>query len=180
MRYVWMEVMPDEYKNMRSFNKHVAMVSYGDDNLINISDAVIEFFNQITIAAGYEKLGMIYTDESKSGDMVPYRRLEECNYLKRGFVFSEDEMKWLAPLDLSTILEMTNWIRGDDDPLECTLVNVETSIYELSYHGEEVYDFWKRKYFNACKSLARMPHIPLYREIREEEMRKYGAMHPLC
>jgi hypothetical protein len=28
--------------------------------------------------------------------------------------------------------------------------------------------------------LARMPHIPLYREIREEEMRKYGAMHPLC
>jgi hypothetical protein len=115
MRYVWLTVMPREYQTMKAFNEHVAMVSYGDDNCVNISDAVIDRFNQLTIAKGYEEMGMTYTDETKSGDMVPYRSIDEIGYLKRSFKWNADEHQFVAPLELSVVLEMINWVRGDFD-----------------------------------------------------------------
>lgn len=177
MRYVWMEMMPIHLKSMRDFNTHVAMVSYGDDNVVNISDEVIDLFNQITIAEGYSKIGMTYTDESKSGQMVPFRTLKECGYLKRGFVYSEEEMQWIAPLEMTTILEMTNWVRGDEDRLESTLVNIETSAFELSLHGKDVYDTWIPIYNAACRDLPKLPFLPTFAEQRENEMRKHGRLN---
>lgn len=176
MRYVWQEVVPRELSGMRHFNEHVAMVSYGDDNLINISDDVIEHFNQLTIARGYEKIGMKYTDEAKSGEMVAYRTLEECSYLKRGFLWDEEEGQYQAPLDFGTILEMTNWIRRDLDEEASTIANVETSYFELHLHGREVFERWRPRYWEACRSLLQKPCLPLYEELRSDELRKQGRL----
>jgi hypothetical protein len=177
MRYVWMTVVPPRLRMMRHFNHHVAMVSYGDDNLVNISDEVIDVFNQLTIAEGYEKIGMKYTDESKSGNMVAYRTLQECAYLKRGFLWDEEEMQWLAPLDFGTILEMTNWIRKDLDPEAATISNLETSHFELHLHGKEFFETWSPRYWNACKHLEQKPRLPTYIELRYDEERKQGRFY---
>jgi hypothetical protein len=146
VRYVWMLVAPADFRTMKAFNANVAMVSYGDDNCINISDEVSEFFNQLTIADGYEQIGMVYTDELKSGEMVPYRTLSEITYLKRAFKWDEEEHQYLAPLDLGVVLEMINWVRGDFDLEERTIENMETSAFELSLHGREVFEHWIGKY----------------------------------
>jgi hypothetical protein len=172
-----MTVVPPRLRMMRHFNHHVAMVSYGDDNLVNISDEVIDVFNQLTIAEGYEKIGMKYTDESKSGNMVAYRTLQECAYLKRGFLWDEEEMQWLAPLDFGTILEMTNWIRKDLDPEAATISNLETSHFELHLHGKEFFETWSPRYWNACKHLEQKPRLPTYIELRYDEERKQGRFY---
>jgi hypothetical protein len=180
MRYVWLTVMPEEYCTMKAFNEHVAMVSYGDDNCVNISDAVIDRFNQLTIAEGYREMGMTYTDEAKSGDMIPYRSIGEISYLKRGFQWDEDEHQYIAPLDLSVVLEMTNWVKGDFDHEERTIENMETSAFELSLHGRKIFEQWIGKYKQAARGFQMRPLFLTYDEYRFVEAKKYGRLAAAC
>jgi len=180
MRYVWLTVMPEEYCTMKAFNEHVAMVSYGDDNCVNISDAVIDHFNQLTIAEGYKEMGMTYTDEAKSGAMIPYRSIGEISYLKRGFQWDEDEHQYIAPLDLSVVLEMTNWVKGDFDHEERTIENMETSAFELSLHGREIFEQWIEKYKQAARGFQMRPLFLTYDEYRFVEAKKYGRLAAAC
>jgi preprotein translocase subunit YajC len=179
MRYCWMVVFQKEpiMQSMKMFNKHVAMVSYGDDNVVNISDDICEKFNQLTIAEAYATLGMVYTDEGKSGEMVKYRDIENVAYLKRKFVWSSDEMIWLAPLAMETVLEMTNWIRGDLNQEASTVENMETSAFELSIHGKKIFDEWIPKYVSASRTFAERPKFLTYNEYRHSEAVKYGRLN---
>ena len=176
MRYVWMSVMPQEYQTMRAFNKHVSMVSYGDDNCVNISDEVIELFNQLTIADGYAAIGMTYTDEEKSGVMIPHRTISEISYLKRRFVWDEREHQFLAPLDIGVVLEMVNWVRGDFDHEERTTDNLETSAFELSLHGKETFAHWTAQYREASRNFVNRPQFLTFDEYRTVEAQKYGRL----
>lgn len=180
MRYVWLTVMPEEYCTMKAFNEHVAMVSYGDDNCVNISTAVIDQFNQLTIAEGYKEMGMTYTDETKSGDMIPYRSISEISYCKRGFHWDEDEHQYIAPLELSVVLEMNNWVRGDFDCEEKTIANMETSAFELSLHGREIFEQWIGKYKQAARGFQMRPLFLTYDEYRFVEAKKYGRLAAAC
>ena len=180
MRYVWLLVVPESLQTMKAFNEHVAMVSYGDDNCVNISDEVINDFNQVTIAEGYKKIGMTYTDEAKSGDMIPYRSIGEISYLKRGFQWDEEEHQFVAPLELAVVLEMINWVRGDFDHEERTVENMETSAFELSLHGREVFDHWIGKYKQAARGFQTRPLFLTYDEYRFVEAKKYGRMAAAC
>lgn len=177
MRYVWMLVVQEDLRTMKDFRRCVAMVSYGDDNLVNISDEIIDQFNQVTIATGYATIGMIYTDEAKSGDMIPFRSLAECSYLKRSFIYNEEELQWIAPLEIGVVHEMVNWIRGDLDVEENTSMNLETSAFELTLHGKDVFDKWIPQYKQASKSFAARPHFLTYNEYRKVEAVKYGRLN---
>lgn len=132
------------FGSMKTFNENVSMVSYGDDNVINISDKIIGWFNQNTITDGYAQIGMTYTDEAKTGEvMADYRSIGEVAYLKRNF--DQRGRRWFAPLALDTVLEMCNWRRGDIDPISATQVNCEMAIMELSLHTKDVWNQWKPK-----------------------------------
>lgn len=176
MRYVWLKVVPAELATMRSFNEHVAMVSYGDDNVVGISDKAVEFFNQVSIAEGYATMGMTYTDEMKSGAMIPFRALEDVSYLKRKFRWDEATHTYCAPLELGVVLEMINWIRGEMDQEESTSVNMETSAFELSLHGREIFDKYTLLYKRASREFTERPLILTYEEYRLEEALKYGQL----
>lgn len=180
MRYVWLTVMPEEYCTMKAFNDHVAMVSYGDDNCVNISDSVIDKFNQLTIAAGYAEIGMTYTDEAKSGDMIPYRSINEISYLKRKFAWNEEEHQYVAPLEFSVVLEMMNWVRGDFNLEERTGENMETSAFELSLHGRTTFEQWIGKYKAASRDFEVRPMLLTYDEYRDVEAKKYGRLAAAC
>jgi hypothetical protein len=140
---------------MRDFEKHVSIVSYGDDNVINFSDYVAPWFNMRTLTTAFSQLGMIYTDETKSEthNTPLWRRLEDVAYLKRNFRFDESKGVWEAPLSMDTILEMPNWCRGELDIEEGTKVNCENAIMELSMHSKTEFDKWtrmiSRAFYNA-------------------------------
>lgn len=131
---------------MKDFSKHVSIVSYGDDNVINFSDEVSEWFNMETITEAFEKLGFTYTDELKgsNGEVPKWRTIEDVQYLKRKFRYDSKRKVWEAPLCMDTILEMPNWCRGGLDVQEGTKVNCENAIMELSMHEEYVFDKWSK------------------------------------
>lgn len=120
------------------FQEVVSMVSYGDDNVINFSDSIAEWFNQITVTDAYASFGMTYTDEAKTGELVAHRKLEEVAYLKRGFL--RDGCIWRAPMSLVTLHETPNWVRKSPDGVSMTLMNVEDVCMELAQHPREVFE----------------------------------------
>ena len=140
---------------MKDFSKHVSLVSYGDDNVINFSDEVSEWFNMETIADAFLTLGLTYTDELKGvGGVVPkWRTIEDVQYLKRKFRYDSKRKIWEAPLCMDTILKMPNWCRGGLDIQEGTKLNCENAIMQLSMHEESVFNKWSkiidRAYANA-------------------------------
>jgi hypothetical protein len=143
MRVVWQYVMEEKqpkWRTMNHFNEYVSMISFGDDNLLNIADEVIDIFNQVTISEAMSKIGHEYTDETKSGEMVPCRKLEEVGFLKRGFKFDRLLQRWISPLKKSVIYEMLNWSRKGVNPTDITMSNLDVAFREIVYHGRKEYE----------------------------------------
>lgn len=176
-RYVWMLLTEGtEYHSMKSFRQHVSMVSYGDDNLLNVSSEALEFYNQITMAEAFATFGMTYTDETKSGEMVKAKTLDVVQYLKRKFVWNENRQLYNAPLAMESILEIPNWIRECPDHREATENNIENACFELSIHGEDVFNHWAPQYDRAAREAGLTPQILTFYEYEISELIKYGSM----
>jgi len=69
-----------------SFDDVVSMVSYGDDNVINFSDSIVDWFNQLDVTEAYATFGMIYTDEAKTGKLIPLKHFLKWLTLNALFV----------------------------------------------------------------------------------------------
>lgn len=153
------------FGSTEGFVDYVSMVSYGDDNVVNISSAIIDNFNQETISEYYSKIGMTYTDESKGKNKtVPYRTLDNIEFLKRGF--RKFQGRYEAPLTLDTVLEMVNWVRGTLDVRELCKINVVKACEELALHSKEVFEHWTRVMKIACRRVDLHPEIHSYENMK--------------
>jgi len=176
-RYVYLRVTKGTtYHSMSAFRKHVAMVAYGDDNLLNISDEIAPLFNQNSMAEAFTELGMTYTDEAKSGEVLPWRSLDQVQYLKRNFVRSKIDGLYKAPMKLEAVLEIANWIRECVDHKEACIENVETVCFELSLHPREIFDLWTSRIRIECANASLFPQILTYYEYVTNEQVKYGQI----
>ena len=58
------------------------------------------------------KIGLTYTSDIKEEVVVkPFRRLEDLSLLKRGFRYDKDLRRFVAPLSLETIAQMSYYVR---------------------------------------------------------------------
>lgn len=153
-------------QTMASFCEYVAMVAYGDDNEVNIADAVIDLYNQETISAKMTEMKHEYTDETKSGAMVKHRLLEETHFLKRGFRFEKEVARTVAPLRKDVIYEMLNWTRINNsvDPNVITMDNIDCAFREIILHGREAYNELYTNVMKHADLLPRVPQILTYEE----------------
>lgn len=142
------------------FNKYVSMVSYGDDNLLSLDREIVEIVNQQSLTEAFASFGMTYTDETKSTAAEPYKTLEECGFLKRGFRYDSTINMWLGPLQQNSINERLNWQHKSPDPKAITMLNAEGAIAEWALHDDEEFEFWARKIKEVF--LAEGDYIPVY------------------
>jgi len=132
-------------KPASDFNHFVSMISYGDDNILNIAPEIIPLYNQRTMTEAFATFGMTYTDEQKSGEVAEWRLLSDVSFLKRKFRWHELLHKYVAPLSMVSIMEMTNWNRKSTDLVESTRNGVECALRELYLHSENVFNEWTPK-----------------------------------
>jgi hypothetical protein len=144
------------------FTNFVSMATYGDDNVLNISPDIIEWYNQVTITEHLSTFGLTYTDEAKSGKCVPFRMLNEVNFLKRKFVRNESGT-FTAPLLINTIRDMCNWVRGKEI-ISSTTENVSNALREFALHGRKQYEIESKLIKNALEKEKVNLKIPLYEE----------------
>jgi hypothetical protein len=161
--YCFVVLHPQGLHGLQFFNDLVEIQTYGDDGVYSISETIIPWFNQITLTEAMSTIGLTFTDENKSDILVPFRKLSEVTFLKRGFRYDELLGRYVAPLSLDTILEMPYWTKEGPAPREITCDNVNTALMELSLHGEEVYLFHQKEIIDACrKKMNWLPPVTSY------------------
>ena len=139
------------------FTEHVTMISYGDDNVINVSPIVSPWFHQGTITRALAELGMTYTDESKSGRELTTRTIEEVTFIKRSFRYDYQFNRRFAPLPLDHIMSILNYTSKSrtTDQLDLEFQQVQSVYTELAQHGESIFDEKVSKIEEAYFSTAR-------------------------
>lgn len=164
-----------ELVSLNNFSRYVSHVNYGDDDVTNISVDIIPWFNQVTMAEMYKTFGMTYTDESKSNELVPFKKLEEVQFLKRAFVWDEKQSRFRAPLDINTVLEMPCWNKTRGDKWSLTALVLEDAVRELAQHDQETWNRHIGKFEIARKFIY--PHVavqfPTFEELQFEDVSKY-------
>jgi hypothetical protein len=133
-----------------SFNDNTYVIAQGDDITCSVSDEFKSLFGDVIFAKYAAELGLIYTNETKTGELVPHRPITEVEFLKRSFVFDPEENLFIAPLKLKSILKMVDWTkRKNRNKIVCD--NVVTAIKELSLHSESVFEEYSKKIRSAFK-----------------------------
>jgi len=140
-RYVFFKTY--DIDNEACFSDYVSMIAYGDDNVLNVSSQVPDF-SQAQMAHEFAKIGMIYTDETKSGSLRD-KTIAEVAFLKRKFAYDPAMATCYCPLALPSILECFNWIKKTDQEGEIMRQLATSAYVELSMHEEDVFDEYTQK-----------------------------------
>nr|AWK77854.1 nonstructural polyprotein [Bundaberg bee virus 1] len=151
------EVTPKRNTYLDSFNEDIYVCTYGDDMVMNVSDSLIEIFNQnVLTEAMMSNFTLECTDEQKSSDIPPpYRSLSEISFLKRSFIWNDDVSMYVGVLPVDLLYDITNWVRsGAQDPHVITVDNLKSIAAELALHGRKVFDGEMPKVRDAYRSIA--------------------------
>lgn len=158
----------------REFKKYVHLVTYGDDNLMGVSEACPKF-NHTRIAVALKAIGVTYTMADKAAESVPYIHMDECSFLKRKFVFDKDIGAIVAPLDHSSFHKMlTSYVdQGTLSPEAHSICVIETALREYFFHGKDVFEEKYRMFKEIVEELkldlwVRDSTFPNYDAMREE------------
>ena len=139
-RYVWFRSVGSHL----SYNDNVYVIAQGDDITAAVSDDFKDKFSDVIFAKHSLELGLTYTNETKSGELIPHRSLSEIEFLKRSFVFDERENLFIAPLKLKSILKMVDWTkRKNSDRIVAD--NVITATKELALHDKPTFEFYAKE-----------------------------------
>jgi hypothetical protein len=126
------------------FDDCVKFIGYGDDQAVNVKSEIKSWFNQRIAQIKMRELGYDYTSALKDGVIVDTKPLSELSFLKRSFKWDPTYCMYVAPMELSNILEQTNWVRGNLVRTS-TLENCENALTELALLGKDVYEEWSVK-----------------------------------
>lgn len=147
MRYCFYKLRPEGSKD--AFKENVALITYGDDNGMGVSDRV-PWFNHTTIQSALADIGVEYTMADKVSASVPYIHIDQFSFLKRRWVYDEDVGAWLCPLEEESIHKsLTTWTPSQSVDCYKQMVDVVSSANsEYFFYGKEVFqkhrDFFER------------------------------------
>jgi len=145
MRYAYYMANPNS--DVSTFQEHVALRTFGDDNFMTVDDS-IDWFDHTVIQDELGAAGIKYTMAEKDTESVPFIPLSEVTFLKRRFEYSEEVGGWLAPLDPKSISKMLMvHVQSKTDCVEHqTISAVASAVREYFMYGSE-------EFGNKCKYL---------------------------
>lgn len=142
-RVAWILIVSRPYNDLYYFRLYTREKYAGDDNWLSVVQAFLEEFNNVTIARLFAQYGQIYTPASKSGDLLPYQRLEDCTFLKTktGLLFD----RYVPLFDMDANLDTLNWIRKCNDEFKATEDNCNDVLRNLFFFGDATFTEYRNK-----------------------------------
>jgi hypothetical protein len=145
--------------------KHFRVETYGDDNVIMMSDCMRESITFDAISKSIESnFGLVYTDELKGKRenyvIPPQTHILEGNFIARGFKHLRGVV--VAILRFISLFEPLAWYKSTKDRLEL-IRNVERVLKELSLWGPDVFYLHQPFLAKICEEkLGVSPKFQLY------------------
>ncbi|WCR31000.1 polyprotein [Cirsium virus A] len=138
VRYAYHHCFKDNRDVQLAFNTFVKLVVYGDDNLISVAPTISSKFNGTFIVEFMRDLGIKITDgvdKTKIG--VSFRKLSECDFLKRSFKENSDGT-WYAPMNVESLWAQLHYVKASKIELaEGYVNNCNNIMRELWLHGPQ-------------------------------------------
>nr|AFQ32563.1 precursor polyprotein [Broad bean wilt virus 2] len=135
VKYAYWHCFVDNPIVQSNFDAHVSMVVYGDDNLISVSDAISSKFDGNFLVKFMEGLGIKVTDgidKTKIG--IEFRRLENCDFLKRSFKLNPDGT-WRSPMSKESLWPQLHYVKAKKlEMAEAYINNCNNILRELWLH----------------------------------------------
>jgi len=82
---VMKEDLDPQLEKIPLFHRQVALITYGDDDVMSVKGDVAGLFNQLTITKQLASIGQIYTSAAKGEHVLPFTDPEDIDFLKRSF-----------------------------------------------------------------------------------------------
>jgi len=151
MRYCFCEITGKDPKEFKSF---VNLMTYGDDNIMNVSIQIPDF-NHTSIQSTLRGVGVGYTMADKNAPSIPYIHINECSFLKRTWRFDDDFGGFVAPLDHDSIEKMLMvWNRSKTiSAQEQCIAVISSAVMEYSYYGRFIFEEKCSMLKQMCKDL---------------------------
>lgn len=122
-----------------NFSKHVALLTYGDDNIMGVSPSVD--FNHTIIAQKLATINVKYTMADKDSQSVPFISIWDADFLKRKFRWDDGVMT--APLDQDSLNRMLSYKYDTTlDSRSHALGVMEDCLREAFLHGPEEFQIF--------------------------------------
>nr|UQB76032.1 nonstructural protein [Flumine marna-like virus 1] len=139
LRYAYIKLNP--HKEVSSFRKNVAPLTYGDDNIMGISQN-IPWYNHTTISEVFSTVGLGYTMADKEAESVPYINISEATFLKRSWRWDEDLQTHVCPIEHDSInRSLTMCVKSKTLCPEAQAIEVIGSAHrEYFFYGKDVFE----------------------------------------
>nr|QYA72453.1 polyprotein 1 [Andean potato mottle virus] len=159
VRYCFKKIMREQGATpleCSAFDSYIRFVVYGDDNLISVSPVIHDKFNGKLLKECMAQFGVTITDgKDKTLPTLEFRPLEDCDFLKRGFI-QRSELVWDAPEERSSLYTQLHYVstkmQSLEDAYTGNLVNV---IRELYMHSPKEASDLRRKALRDLPWLSR-------------------------
>jgi len=156
------------------FDKHVTMFSYGDDNIFAVSEEALDFYNAENYSISMGNHGIKYTDENKTDEIVPFKEIFDCGFLKNRFRRDENFSNLVHPLmSKKTIYQLVNWVRKSPDDWEALYSNLGDAFEFMMHYGEIDFNKFKSDINRALRALDKKPMTLRYGDLYNTWLQKH-------
>lgn len=145
-----------EYLPFSVYEQLVCVRFYGDDVITTVSDEISHIINGVSMGEIYSHYGWPTTSAAKDGAIVPFKPLEECQFLKRNFIRDPvypSLIVWGA-LDRPVIEDLCYWMRKQSEQLEQFYSNLNDALEFACPHGKEYYEDLRRRINTALSTYS--------------------------
>jgi hypothetical protein len=138
-RYVFTKCNPK--KTCTNFKEYVTLFTYGDDNIMGVSDSA-PWFNHTALQDKLSEIGVTYTMADKSSVSIPYIHINDASFLKRTWVYNDELRNYLCPIEEESIHKsLTMWVPSSTIcPTEQMVAVISGANTEYFFHGRETFE----------------------------------------
>jgi len=173
------------YDENDPFDWHVALMCYGDDNIMSVSEDRPNF-NHTTIADAMAAYNITYTMAQKDQESIPYIDLSECTFLKRNMVWSAEFQQYLGPIEEASLYKTLHCVLESKilTPQEHAVEGIKCVLDEYFLFGEDVYNDRVEKLTEICRRAQLLHHfegeLPTYEDQKESYIERYLSTGEGC
>lgn len=144
VRVIWLDIFENDVMmcSLAKYHENVNYITYGDDGIMNVTDAVIDKFNINSLIDAFAKYNITCTDARKGEVTAPFTSLLGASFLSRDFLLHPTRTgKWTAGLKKRSIEGCVNWVRiKANDNRQATMMNSHQCLDLAFGWGPEYYD----------------------------------------
>lgn len=166
MRCAYLSLVKPPYNTMYYYNQFVRDAFMGDDNLVCVSDTVIDQFNFCTTRDWFAAFGLEMTSPLKGDDSgdPPYAKLDTYQFCK---LTPRKDVEYKPVIDMETIGSLCNWIRPSENDYDDCLEHCNNALRFMYFAGREKFENLRKRMISEFEKMGQYPKLHCFGDLHQ-------------